>query len=314
MSLRAAAHAAARSARTTGHLRALLASCGVAPPATSCTDQARQLVDQHGACIITAPSSTKPGALPEPSALASARCKAVFGQSLLACPDAIAIDSTYFIAGDADFVVHSDASGFGDHIPDYVAMTCESAAATGGESFLVDSYAVLRELAADERTAWLPTALMSVDVDTRGHEGTGRGSVRRVVAQTPAGRLSVCRPAANDVYLPEKTMKPLAERDSEEQDWLMLEHFHAACDAAAAAAPRFKLLPSQTLVIDNYRTMHGREPFEGSTRKLWRNWMWTTAGSGLPPGGDVQASFVGQELDHNGVRQVGTGHAERPKI
>lgn len=314
MSIRAVARAAARSARTTDHLRVLLASCGVAPPATSRTDKARELLDQHGACIITAPSSTEPGAALAPSALASARCKAVFGQTLLACPDAIAIDSTYFIAGHADFVVHSDASGFGDHIPDYVAMTCEAAAATGGESFLVDSYAVLRELAADQRTAWLPTALMSIDVDTRGHEGTGRGSVRRVVAQTPAGRLSVCRPAANGVYVPEKTMKPLAERDSEEQDWLMLEHFHAACDAAAATAPRFTLLANQTLVIDNYRMMHGREPFEGNTRKLWRNWMWTTAGSGLPPGGYVQGSFVGQELDQNGVRQVGTGHAKPLKM
>ena len=311
--MRAVALAAARSAETTEQFRALLTRCGVAPSIVHCTDEARRLLDQDGACIIATPTSMMSDAKLAAPALASTRCEELFGSALLACPDAIPIDSTYFIAGDAEFVVHSDASGFGNHVPDYVAMTCETAAGTGGETFLVDCYAVLRKLAAEEQTSWLPEALQSIDVDTRGHEGTGKGSVRPVVAQTPARRLAVCRPAANDVYLPQKTMKPLAERDSEEHDWIMLEHFHAACDIAAEMAPRFKLLPGQTLVIDNYRTMHGREPFRGDKRKLWRNWIWTTAGSGLPPGG-VQASFVGQARDEHGVRQVGTGHNEQSKL
>ena len=33
---------------------------------------------------------------------------------------------------------------------------------------------------------------------------------------------------------------------------------------------------------DNWRVMHGREPYTDLSRQLWRVWCWTTRASGVP--------------------------------
>jgi hypothetical protein len=42
------------------------------------------------------------------------------------------------------------------------------------------------------------------------------------------------------------------------------------------------LLPGQTLVVDNYRLLHGRDAYEDLQRMLWRIWVWTTDSLGVP--------------------------------
>src|SRR5690606_33495845 len=50
-----------------------------------------------------------------------------------------------------------------------------------------------------------------------------------------------------------------------------------------AALPRFSLRPGEALCVDNYRVLHGRDPYEGA-RFMWRIWAWTTDGNGVPDG------------------------------
>jgi alpha-ketoglutarate-dependent taurine dioxygenase len=302
----------------------LLSQCGVRPPSTDDPATALALVRQFGACLITAPASA-PAATGRSAAagvaqerwsaerLAASRGAQVFGSSkVLACPPPIMIDRTYFQAGDRDFLVHSDATDYGHHIPDFILFTAEAAADTGGETFLVDSYAMLAALSAEPSTAWLPSALRRVVIDAV-QPDTGQGCTRPVVTQT-AGRVAVCRPASSDAMPAAQTLRPLQEQDAAAQR--MLEQFHAACDAAAAMAPRFKLQPGETVVLDNFRVFHGREPFLGDQRKLWRTWIWSDEGSGPPPGG-VAGSFVDPGQNENvasgGVRPA-SGDVNRPKL
>jgi len=70
--------------------------------------------------------------------------------------------------------------------------------------------------------------------------------------------------------------------------------------AVAFAEHSFKLSRGEALVVDNYRVLHGRAPYQPPTpqqsdpgagdasndeRRLWRVWSWTSAGTGLPPDG-----------------------------
>ena len=60
---------------------------------------------------------------------------------------------------------------------------------------------------------------------------------------------------------------------------------HAWSVAVAAAqvdAPRFKLQPGEALLIDNFRLLHGRDPYHDLRRKLWRLWHWTDAAMDVP--------------------------------
>ena len=57
------------------------------------------------------------------------------------------------------FRAHTDGHAYGEAFPDYFLLLCERPCATGGENFLVDGYELLRQLAADPATAWVPRAL-----------------------------------------------------------------------------------------------------------------------------------------------------------
>ena len=43
------------------------------------------------------------------------------------------------------------------------------------------------------------------------------------------------------------------------------------------------MTPGDVLLVDNYRCLHGRDPYVGQ-RFLWRVWAWTTDGNGTPAG------------------------------
>ena len=76
---------------------------------------------------------------------------------------------------DSDFVMnvnpllpHTDGYVYGDHMPDVIFLHSEQPARRGGENFLIDGEAILRELeAADPRAAHLarlPAAALAVPV------------------------------------------------------------------------------------------------------------------------------------------------------
>jgi hypothetical protein len=54
----------------------------------------------------------------------------------------------------------------------------------------------------------------------------------------------------------------------------LIDAFKAAVVAADAVAPRFSVREGEALLIDNYRMLHGRDPYAGG-RLMWRVWCWT---------------------------------------
>eukprot|EP01045_Picozoa_sp_COSAG04_P006794 COSAG04_NODE_341_length_16294_cov_8.682618_9_plen_111_part_00 len=77
--------------------------------------------------------------------------------------------------------------------------------------------------------------------------------------------------------------------DSEEEEELYppearhaIRQWSLGVAAAQMAAPRFKLRPGQAVLIDNFRLLHGRDPYFDLDRKLWRLWHWTEGAMDAP--------------------------------
>ena len=47
-------------------------------------------------------------------------------------------------------------------------------------------------------------------------------------------------------------------------------------------APRFRLRPGEAVLVDNFRMLHGRDPYTDLRRKLWRLWHWTDMAMDVP--------------------------------
>ena len=66
----------------------------------------------------------------------------------------------------------------------------------------------------------------------------------------------------HDRIMVRKTLnqKPCEDSKDSERDARMIALWCDTIDAAYEQAPRFKLRAGQTLIVDNYRLMHGRDP------------------------------------------------------
>lgn len=76
--------------------------------------------------------------------------------------------------------------------------------------------------------------------------------------------------------------KPAPDSTDPQRDARMISIWNDTIDAAVEEAPRFKLHPGQTLVVDNYRLLHGRDAYQDLQRMLWRVWVWTDSALGVP--------------------------------
>lgn len=240
--------------------------CSIVPHRSADPAEVRRLVRRDGAAILTGvgPSAED----------ARAGVAAVFGASVLALPEAASVRE----GGDKDpkpygthdaLPLHTDGFAYGDLAPDHFALACVQQGTAGGESVLVDSHRLLD--AVDES---LRAFLTTTAVD---HSEPGMAeapTLSPLALRLPNGRVAVrkvpfVRPAAGDPY-PATTQAALDRwaRAVAEQD---------------ASVRRFTLEAGDLCVIDNYRVMHGREPFEGE-RAMWRVWVWTDEGNGVPAG------------------------------
>ncbi|MFT3855639.1 MAG: TauD/TfdA family dioxygenase [Ilumatobacteraceae bacterium] len=208
------------------------------------------------------------------------RRAAVFGADVLEAPP----PSEVRIGGDRDrklphvdnttpLQAHTDGFAYGDRYPDYFLLSCAHTSPVGGESFLVDGEAVVAELAARHGGGELVERLQHVPVDQT--EPDMQRSVSPIIGRTPAGRLMLRR-------FP--FQRPSADSTDVARDTAMVATWTTAIAKAAERAPRFKLLPGDVAVIDNYRMMHGREGYADLDRLMWRVWVWTTAAFGVPDG------------------------------
>ena len=201
----------------------------------------------------------------------------LFGDKVLTIPEAARV----FEGGEKDQYVeldhrnplrpHTDGFAYGDRYPDFISLNCVRSSPNGGESFLVDGYALLDQLHNDTETRWLAEALSSTPVDQT--EENMQVSQSCIVQQSPSGRKMLRRNFST---------KPLKTSQQPDQDQLMIDSWVRAVDAAGKSAPRFKLEPGDALVIDNYRVLHAREGYEDLNRMMWRVWIWTDECLGVP--------------------------------
>jgi gamma-butyrobetaine dioxygenase len=247
-----------------------LKACGVKPEVVGAIEAIQPLLQRDGAVVIDGP---------ECGEHASRKlAHEIFAERTLAVPEAARV----FEGGEYDHArtqvtnhiatpAHSDGFAYGDLYPDYMMLSCIRECAAGGESVLIDGYEVHQQLLNDRELGWAGKALTETVVDqTEAHmqialspivmnNGQGRTMVRKTLEQKPA-------PDSTD-----------PERDAQ-----MIKIWLDTINAAFEHAPRFKLLPGQTLVVDNYRLLHGRDAYEDLQRMLWRIWVWTTDSLGVP--------------------------------
>jgi alpha-ketoglutarate-dependent taurine dioxygenase len=172
---------------------------------------------------------------------------------------------------------HTDGFAYGDAYPDYIFLLCVRAAESGGESFVVDTYALLDALrtSADAADRAFHDFLTTTAVEQT--EPDFQASIAPVVLDNGHGRrMSRWTP----VQRPDATL-PEAQRDAHAA---YLERWTAMCYAASQRAPRFTLQPGETICLDNYRMLHGRTGFNDTERTLWRIWAWTNEALRVPEG------------------------------
>jgi len=172
---------------------------------------------------------------------------------------------------------HTDGFAYGDKYPDYIFLLCIRPAASGGESFAIDTYRILDALAASdcpEDAAFL--AFLTGSPVEQTEPGFQR-SLAPVVLDNGRGRRM-------SRWTPVQRPDPSLSADERTRQRMWLERWKTLTYQASQHAPRFLLQPGEALCLDNYRMLHGREGFDDVERTLWRIWAWTTESTGAPDG------------------------------
>jgi gamma-butyrobetaine dioxygenase len=245
---------------------------GLVPIRTADPAVARAAVREHGAAVLTGCDTSETGARSLPTL--------VFGSTLLAVPEAAEVREggvhdprPEYLNHTTPLPAHTDGFAYGDRYPDHFLLVCVADSEVGGESFLIDGYAVLDRLADDPSTAWVPGALEDVVIEQT--QPGKRSAVSPVVQRARDGRLMVRR-------FPHQRPRP----DSRDpvSDQRMIDLWAGPSSTPRQRAPRFKLAPGDAVIIDNYRMLHGRDAYADLRRHMWRVWCWTDRCRGVPDG------------------------------
>lgn len=200
---------------------------------------------------------------------------------------------------------HTDGYVYGDALPDFVALLCQEASQEGGGNTLIDGRRFLQSL-DPELVRWLEQT--SVDL-SEGDQGitvgrAAQGPViqyhgerlkwRRQINVEKAQRTDNWKPLDYDDqgggqhdsgarYL--SLWKPLPNASEQEAQEIQ-QKLEQKATGLAEREGLFYLRSGEALILDNWRLLHSRQPYQGrSTRKMWRIWSWTSEGSGLPADG-----------------------------
>jgi len=238
-------------------------SCGVLPRILNDLEEAKAELADSGAVIFEPIACTEAGT--------RAFAQEMFGDRLRALPKGARV----FEGGEHDITrvqatnlkttpCHTDGFAYGDLYPDFMLLSCVKESEVGGESILVDGYKVLEALAADAQLSWTARALRERKIDQT--ETGMQTSLSPICMDNGSGRTMVRRTLEQ---------RPAETSEDPEKDQQMIDLWRHSIDTASSLAPQFKLLPGQVVVVDNYRLMHGRRPYEDLNRMLWRVWVWT---------------------------------------
>lgn len=244
--------------------------CGIVPKRTSDLAEARTALRDKGAVIFQAIGGTEVEAREfahlffEPAAKAIPQGARVFegGEH-----DITRVKATNTLRTPC----HTDGFAYGDLYPDFLLLSCVTASPSGGESILVDGYSIHRALAANPETAWAAKRMTTAAIDQ-----TERGmqtAVSTIVMNNGSGRKMIRKTIEQ---------RPVPQSEDFDLDRQMIKIWHDAIEQASLTAPTCKLASGEVLLLDNYRMLHGRMPYEDLNRMLWRVWVWTDEALGVP--------------------------------
>lgn len=235
-----------------------LGGVGVVPPVVT---DLRAGLAAEGA-VIVAGYATDPERLVDAAATAlGGRLRKLFGIRPQGGPDAPPL-GLHSDGANVVVDVHGRSVRLRDPDEDWLFMLCGRAADDGGDSVLIDGYALVEALrtAAEPELREVHDFLVGTDVDyfgtwvnpARGVPGTPL--VRRLVEYTRAGRRVV---RASDYAAP-VPREPEWDRHLE-----LIERYADGLATAMEVAPRFRLDAGDLFVLDNYRFLHGRDGYRG---------------------------------------------------
>ncbi|MEL6982799.1 MAG: TauD/TfdA family dioxygenase, partial [Actinomycetota bacterium] len=236
----------------------------IEPPRIENRSEVAAAVRDHGAVVVT---GVEPGA-----EAARQLASDIFGDRVRAVPEAAKVTD----GGEKDRKpdgldhrtrsrAHTDGFAYGDLCPDHFLLACERHSGVGGESLLLDGYAILDRLAATPATAELADELSTTIIDQT--EPGMRPSFSPIVRATPSGRRMLRR--TSDQY-------PAPDSADPDHDAEMIRLWKLAIDIASDAidsSQRPKLGAGEAVVVDNYRMFHGREAYTDLGRLMWRVWI-----------------------------------------
>lgn len=241
-------------------------SVSIVPARTADPAEAAALVDRDGAAILTGWGTDEDAARGVAGAL--------WGHRILAVADPAAVieggeKDRSAIGPDEILGLHTDGFGYGDQLCDVMALVCVRQGEAGGASFLVDGYALLEQLDPELRSFLSDTP---VDLTEDGM----RPALSPVALRLASGRVALRRTP----FMNPDPDAPAAEQARQER---LLEQWRQVTRPLSHEAVRFVAAPGDVICVDNYRVLHGRDPFEGR-RFMWRVWAWTTRSNGVPYG------------------------------
>ena len=248
-----------RHGSTDPRLCEVLAPLG-ATPRRAGWSEARSVLDKDGAVIVPDSGDDPEELVVAAARLLGGRLREVFGLRAQHGTDAPALglhsDGAHVVVD-----VHGSAVRLRHPDEDVLLMLCTAPAPEGGDSVLVDGYALL-EVLRTARPA-LHAFLTRHDVDYfGGWADPARGVpptplVRRLVEYTRGGRLAV---RASDYAV------PVPREPRWDEHAAFLDEYADVLATAHASVERFPLAAGDLLVLDNYRFLHGRDAYRGPRR------------------------------------------------
>ena len=227
-------------------------------PARVPAEDARDVFHRDGAVIIQAPSRGPEVLVDIAAALLGTRLRQLFP---IRCQRGDHADQLKLHSDGAVLTVdvHGRAVRLRDPDEDYLFMRCATPAPQGGDSFMIDGYRLVDQLATGLPD--LHAFLTGADVDYfGGWSNPGRGTattplVRRLVEYTRAGRRIVraCDHAC-----------PVPREPAWDDHEIRLRQYAGVLATCTAATPRFRLGAGEILAMDNYRFLHGRDGYSGT--------------------------------------------------
>ena len=249
------------------------------PARTADPAEAARLMRDEGACVLTGLGSGQ--------AAADGLARLVLGERVVAAPQAIAVRE----GGDKDRKVreerahevplpmHTDGFTYGHDAPDAMFLLCDVDSEVGGESVLIDDYAVLAALQAEPEGS--PGARLADFLTATVLDLTSPGMVERsgtMVRPTPSGRPIFWLGALRDC------MRPTADDPDPVATDAAFDQVTELFEDLRRRAARFRVGPGEAICVDNYRVSHSRDAYVDLDRLFWRVWAWSDDALGVPEG------------------------------